>query len=87
MAVEVKRKQNESVEGLIRRFSQRVLQSRVVFQAKARQYRAKSKTKRQTKDDALRRKFIREKRDYLQKIGQIPEDPTPGSNNHYKQKR
>jgi len=78
MAVEVKRKQNESVEGLLRRFSQRVLQSRVVFRAKAGRYRTKAKTKRQIKESALRRKYLREKRDYLQKIGQLPEE-TQGS--------
>jgi len=79
MAVEVKRKQNESVEGLLRRFSQRVLQSRVIFRAKAARYRTKPKTKRQIKESALRRKGLREKRDYLQKIGQLPEETQGGS--------
>lgn len=79
MAVEVKRKQNESVEGLLRRFSQRVLQSRVIFRAKATQYHAKPKTKRQIREAALRRQFIRSKREYLQKIGQLPLDNQPGS--------
>ncbi|KKS41488.1 hypothetical protein A3E04_00725 [Candidatus Kuenenbacteria bacterium RIFCSPHIGHO2_12_FULL_42_14] len=74
MAVEVKRKQNESTEGLLRRFSQRMLQSRVIFRAKAGRYRTKAKTKRQIKASALRRKYLREKRDYLQKIGQLPEE-------------
>jgi ribosomal protein S21 len=78
MAVEVKRKLNESVEGLLRRFSQRVLQSRVVFRAKAGRYRTKPKTKRQVKESALRRKYLREKRDYLQKIGQLPEETQGG---------
>jgi len=84
MAVEVKRKQNESVEGLLRRFSQRVLQSRVIFRAKATQYHAKPKTKRQVREAALRRQFIRSKREYLQKTGQLPLDNQPGSfsNNH-----
>ncbi len=74
MAVEVKRKQNESVEGLLRRFSQRVLQSRVIFRAKATQYHAKPKTKRQVREAALRRQYIRSKREYLQKIGELPLD-------------
>lgn len=78
MAVEVKRKQNESVEGLLRRFSQRMLQSRVIFRAKAGRYRTKPKTKLQVKESALRRKYLRDKRDYLQKIGQLPEE-TQGS--------
>jgi ribosomal protein S21 len=79
MAVEVKRKQNESVEGLLRRFQQRVLQSRVIFRAKATQYHTKPKTKRQIKENALRRKYIRQRREYLQKIGQLPDDSQTGS--------
>lgn len=79
MAVEVKRKQNESVEGLLRRFQQRVLQSRVIFRAKATQYHQKPKTKRQIKENALRRKYNRAKREYLQKTGQLPEDTPAGS--------
>ena len=79
MAVEVKRKQNESVEGLLRRFSQRVLQSRVIFRAKDTRYRVKPKTKREIKETALRRKYVREKRAYLQKIGQLPMDEPAGS--------
>ena len=74
VAVEVKRKQNESVESLIRRFSKRVLQSRVIFITKAHQFRTKPKTKKQTKDAALRRNYVRSKRAYLQKIGQLPDD-------------
>ena len=74
MAVEVKRKQNESVESLLRRFSKRVMQSRVIINAKNARYRAKPKTKRQIKESALRRKYIRAKREYLQKIGQLPLD-------------
>ena len=79
MAVEVKRKQNESVEGLLRRFSQRMLQSRVIFRAKETQYHTKPKTKRQIKQNALRRKYIRDKREYLQKIGQLPDDKQTGA--------
>ena len=74
MAVDVKRKQNESVEALIRRFSQRVLQSRVIFRAKDTAYRVKPKTKRQVKETALRRQSNRAKRAYLLKTGQIPDE-------------
>ena len=83
MAVEVKRKPNETVEGLIRRFSQRVLQSRVVFKAKAAQFRVKPKTKQQVKQEALRRKYVRAKRAYLQRIGQLPDDSQVGGQNNY----
>ncbi len=84
MAVEVKRKQNESMEGLLRRFSQRVLQSRVIFRAKATKYHIKPKTKRQIKQDALRRKYIRSKREYLQKTGQLADDSQAGNFGNYK---
>lgn len=84
MAVEVKRKHNESSEGLLRRFQQRVLQSRVIFRAKATKYYQKPKTKKQIKENALRRKYVRTKREYLQKIGQLPEDSQTGSFANYK---
>lgn len=87
MAVDVKRKQNESVEGLIRRFSQRVLQSRVIFRAKAVKYHTKPKTKRQIKDNALRRKYIREKKNYLQKIGQLPDDTQAQGPGNYQRRK
>lgn len=88
MAVEVKRKQNESVEGLLRRFSKRVLQSRVIVNAKAARYRVKPKTKTQIKEAALRRKYIRSKRAYLQKIGQLPaDDNTMGLPANYQSNR
>ncbi len=84
MAVEVKRKQNESVEALLRRFSKRVLQSRVVFKAKNAQYRNKPKSKKQLKDQALRRIYNRNKREYLQKIGELPADDQAGNFSNYK---
>lgn len=84
MAVEVKRKQNESMEGLLRRFSQRVLQSRVIFRAKATKYHTKPKTKRQIKENALRRQYIRNKREYLQKTGQLPDESQAGNFGNYK---
>ena len=71
MAVEVKRKNNESVETLLRRFSKRVLQSGVIDQAKKGRFFERTKSKRRIKEEAVRRQFLNERREYLRKIGQL----------------
>ncbi len=69
MTVEVKRKQGESSEALVRRFSKRVLESGIISQAKKIRFRRKSQSKRVKKVSALRRKKDRQRREFLIKIG------------------
>ena len=69
--VEVKRKDGETTESLIRRFSRRVQYSGVLIQAKKVKFRQKSKSKRMQRDDTIRRNEIREKKEYLKKIGRL----------------
>lgn len=71
--IEVKRKNRESVEGLLRRFSRRVQQSRVLINAKDDRYFHKKKTKRELHSNALRRKDVKAKKEYLRKIGKLEE--------------
>lgn len=72
--VEVKKKKAESFESLLRRFNRRIIESGKVIQAKKIQFRQKPKNKNAKKVSALRRKEAREKREYLRKIGKLPEE-------------
>ena len=71
--VEVKKRDNESSESLVRRFTKRVQQSGVLIRAKKRRFFAPEPNKRQLRDDALRRTQIREQREILRKMGKLEE--------------
>jgi len=85
MAVEVKRKKGESAESLLRRFRQRFMQSGVQYRAKEVRFHEKPDSKQKKKARALRRKDIRAKRKYLQRIGKLPLDDK--DNKSYSSKR
>lgn len=70
---EVKRRQNESSENLLRRFKQGLQRGRILIRAKERQFRQKDKSKREVREEALRKKGVQEKREYLRKIGKLPD--------------
>ncbi|MBU1118991.1 30S ribosomal protein S21 [Patescibacteria group bacterium] len=69
--IQVKRKDNESSEALIRRFKKKVQQSGILYAARERRFYLRTKNKRKVKDDALRRKKIRKEKDLLRKLGKI----------------
>ena len=71
--VEVKKKNNESFESLIRRFSKKVMQSGRIIQAKKVRFLKTDPNKRARKISALRRQIITGKREYLRKIGKLDE--------------
>lgn len=71
--MEVKRKDGESFEALIRRFTRKTIQSGKILQAKKVRFFSKDKTKRELKDAALRRKEISGKMDYLKRVGKFDE--------------
>jgi len=71
--LEVKRKDGESFEGLLRRFSRKTLQSGKLLQAKKVKYFKKPKTKRELRESANRREKIQSAREYLKKIGKLDE--------------
>ena len=74
MPITIKRRDNESSERLIRRFSRRIQTSGLILRAKKRQYFAKAKNYNKKKADALRRLKIRSKNEFLRKIGLLEED-------------
>ena len=69
--LEVKRKDGESFESLIRRFTRKTIQSGKILQAKKIRFFTKEKSKKEARDTALRRKTITARFDYLKKIGKL----------------
>ena len=72
--LEVKRKKGESFESLLRRFSKKMQGSGKVLQAKKIRYFTSPKSKNAAREAALRRTFLRKKREYLIKTGQATEE-------------
>ncbi|MGB0756997.1 MAG: 30S ribosomal protein S21 [Patescibacteria group bacterium] len=68
--VQVSLKDNESFEGLYRRFNKKYRQSNLAPHVKSKNYHEKPKTKRLQKRSALVGKKIRETKEHLQKTGQ-----------------
>jgi len=73
---EVKRKKSESFESLLRRFNRRIIESGRILQAKKIRFHKKNKSKNAAKATALRRKELRETREYLRKIGKLKDEYT-----------
>ena len=72
--VEVRRKQNESVGSLMRRFNRFVQQSGVLVKAKKSQFREKSQTERKEKNAAIMGMHLSGLRRKLKKLGKYDED-------------
>lgn len=71
--VETKRKEGESFESLLRRFSRQVMQSGVLIQAKKVRFRQRAKSPTLTRRSAQHRTKVRTQLDYLRKIGKVDE--------------
>ena len=72
--VEVKRKPNESVGSLMRRFNRFVQQSGVLFKAKTDQFRQKRSTDRKEKMSAIMGTHLAGLRKRLEKMGKYDEE-------------
>ncbi|MBI3120075.1 MAG: 30S ribosomal protein S21 [Candidatus Kerfeldbacteria bacterium] len=75
--VEVRKKDNESSDSLIRRFTRRVQSSGILLHVKKIRYHERRKNKNQIREDAIRRAKNKEKQDYLRKIGKLEEVVRP----------
>ena len=69
--LEVKKKDHESFEGLIRRFTKKTIQSGKIIQAKKIQFHQKPLSKRAQKNKAIRRENVKQQKEYLRKIGKL----------------
>lgn len=72
--IQVKKKDRETSEALIRRFSRRVQQSGVLYAARGNRFYAKPKSKRQVRLSAQYRAKIKKEVDKLKKIGKFDEE-------------
>jgi len=71
--VEVTKRERESSEGLLRRFSRKVQQSGVLLKARKNRYKETAKNKARIRKDAIRRAQIQKERDHLKKLGKLKE--------------
>jgi ribosomal protein S21 len=72
--VEVKKKDRESSESLIRRFSRRVQQSGVLVQARRSRFRKDEKTKREMRAGAMYKEKVKKIVNRLKKMGKFDEE-------------
>ncbi|MFH0928571.1 MAG: 30S ribosomal protein S21 [bacterium] len=75
---DVKRKKSESFESLLRRFNRRMQESGRVLQVRKTRFYAEKPNKTQTRSSAIRRKDMREKREYMLKTGKLKEEEMRG---------
>lgn len=73
--MEFKRKKGESFENFLRRFNKRLISSGRLFAVRKRKFLNPKKNKAQQKEYALVSKKLREKKEYLRKIGKLKEEP------------
>jgi len=72
--IEVKRKERETSENLIRRFSRRVQQSGVLVQARKSRFRKEDKTRREVREGAMYKARVKKVVDRLKKMGKFDEE-------------
>lgn len=72
LVVEVKKKDGESFESLLRRFNRKIQQSGVLIRARKTRFFEPEKSRMMVRVDARRRAASRKKREELKKIGKLP---------------
>lgn len=70
--VEVKRKEGESFESLLRRFNRKIQQSGVLVRARKIQFYNPPKSRNLTRVSARRRAELSAQREELKKLGKLP---------------
>lgn len=69
MALEVKRKQRESIQNLVKRFTQRMRQSGILIQARKGRFYEPPKNQLAKKKAALRREQLKKEYEKMKKLG------------------
>lgn len=72
--VEQKRKKGENFESFLRKFNKRMIQSGTLYEARSRKHFESKVTKIKQKKRALVGMKLHSKREYLKKIGKLPEE-------------
>jgi small subunit ribosomal protein S21 len=73
--VEVKKKDNESFESLLRRFNRKIQQSGVLVRARKIRFFEPARSRNLLREDAARRAENREKREELKRMGKLVVNP------------
>lgn len=71
--VEVRKRDNEGSESLVRRFSRKVQQSGVLLQARKIRFHARKKSRKKVREEAQRKAELTAERERLIKLGEIDE--------------
>ena len=71
--VEVRKRDNESTDGLLRRFHRKVQQSGVLLQARKVRFYERKRGRRKMREDAMRRSALQAERERLIKLGELDE--------------
>jgi len=71
MAVEVKRRDSESIGSLLRRFTRKIHRSKILLGVRAGQYRSRPKSDYKKKREALARIHWQKNMERLRKLGKI----------------
>ncbi len=72
--IEVKKKERETNESVIRRFSRRVQQSGILANARKARFQTKEKSKKQQREEALYKIKIRKEIEKMKKIGKFDDE-------------
>lgn len=72
--IEVRKKNKETAESLIRRFSRRIQQSATLVQARKNRFRRDEKSKTEKRQEALYKVNIRKEIDKLKKLGKFDDE-------------
>lgn len=70
MALNVRRKERETSQSLIRRFSRRVRKSGILIQARKNKFHKRSKSRQMKKRAALRREELKKEYERREKMGE-----------------
>jgi len=84
--VEVRKRDNESTDSLLRRFSRKVQQSGVLLQARKIRFHMRKKGRRKMREDAIRKAGLQAERERLIKLGEIDEFTYPQQRQKYPRK-
>ena len=69
--IEVTKKERESTQSLIKRFTRKIRQSGVLYVARSKRFKSRPQSKLQKKQDALKKAKKTKYFEYLQKLGKI----------------
>ncbi|MCX6731546.1 MAG: hypothetical protein NTX55_00985 [Candidatus Parcubacteria bacterium] len=69
--IEVRKSENESTIGLIKRFTKKIKESGILFSARSSRFRNRPKSDLRKKKDAIKKVQQKKKMDYLRKLGKI----------------